>query len=70
MFENVRDAVLQIPGGTPESIAEGLRTVLEDDALRLSLEEKAAAHARRNSWPEVSRLHLDLYREALKVRRK
>lgn len=70
MFENVRDAVLQIPDGAPESIAEGLRKVLEDPELRSSLERKAAARALANSWPSVARLHLDLYREALKSRGK
>jgi glycosyltransferase involved in cell wall biosynthesis len=64
IFEDVHDAVLQIPSADPREIAGAIELVLSDAGLRRSLEERAWRFAVEHSWPRVAREQLNSYRAA------
>ena len=49
----------------PSSLAESIRRILVDEDLRTKLSEGIRSLASRESWPNIARLHRDLYREVL-----
>jgi glycosyltransferase involved in cell wall biosynthesis len=53
-----------VPWRDPQSISEAVVDLLGDDAKRLALRERAAAHGRSMLWPEVSRRYLDSFEHA------
>jgi glycosyltransferase involved in cell wall biosynthesis len=57
-FGDLRDVTWQ-----PENLAEGLRQLLEDTALRARLTSAAADYCRRNSWRHVAARHERLWAE-------
>lgn len=69
IFDDCRDAVLQIADAKPESIAGAIERVLADDGLRSELEERARRFAAERSWPRVAAHHLERYRVAPPVDR-
>ncbi|MFN2386937.1 MAG: glycosyltransferase family 4 protein [Thermoanaerobaculia bacterium] len=66
IFDDVRDAVLQIPEASPALIAGAVSQVLANPRLADRLAAAARSHARRNAWTRVGRMHLDLYRGMLR----
>lgn len=55
------DAALTVPVDEIDGIADGLRRLIEDDALRQALREKGLARARGFSWENTARLQMELY---------
>jgi glycosyltransferase involved in cell wall biosynthesis len=45
-----------------DDIADGLATVLTDDAVRADLARRGAAYASERTWRGAARAHLDLWR--------
>jgi len=56
VVDRVRDA---------DALADGLRRLLDDPALRERVAAGGAALAEERSWPGIARAHLDLYRRVL-----
>jgi glycosyltransferase involved in cell wall biosynthesis len=55
------DAAARVDAGSPEAIAGGIERAVRD---RDALVERGLAHARRFSWVETGRIHLQGYAEA------
>ena len=60
---------LVVPPRDPEALARAIRTLLEDEALRLRMGERARAHAQSFSVGEMTRKVLDYYQELLEGRK-
>jgi glycosyltransferase involved in cell wall biosynthesis len=56
------DAAVRVDPESPEAVAEGVRRAL---AERDDLRQRGLAQARRFTWRENGRVHLDAFREAL-----
>ena len=65
--EAVGDAALLIDPRAPEQIADALRRILRDDALRHDLMERGPRHARQFTWTRAAELTAQTYRRALGV---
>lgn len=63
--EVVGDAALRVNPESSESIAEGLKRVLSDPALRSSLRERGLARAATFTWKRTAAETLGAYRSAL-----
>lgn len=59
-IEPERDALL-VPIGSPDSLAEALARVLDDEGLRLRLIQAGHEVAQRFSWADAARRHTELY---------
>jgi len=59
------DAALLVDPTSIEAIAEGLWSILSDEALRRDLIVKGLARAASFSWERTARATLDVYRRAL-----
>lgn len=62
IFDDVRQAVHQIPSADPVVIAEAIDRLLSDDEFRRSLEEKTWRFATARTWSSVANAHLGSYR--------
>ena len=62
IFDDIRQAVHQIPSAEPVVIAEAIDRLLSDAEFRRSLEEAAWRFASARTWPSVARAHLVSYR--------
>jgi glycosyltransferase involved in cell wall biosynthesis len=63
--EVVGDAAVLIDPRSPESIADAMRRVLSDDALRLRMIERGLLRARHFSWERSIRRVHEIYEEVL-----
>jgi len=59
------DAAFYVDPGDIESIAEGIRKVATDEALRKSLIQKGLKRARRFTWEKSAREHIRIFEEVL-----
>lgn len=57
------DGGVLVPPGSPEETARAVAALLDDPARRASLSASARARARRYSWDEVARDHLEWLRQ-------
>ncbi|HET8998359.1 MAG TPA: glycosyltransferase family 1 protein, partial [bacterium] len=64
MPEVAADAAVLVDPARPDAIADGIRRVLADDALRATLKGRGAARARAFPWAATAARTLDVYREA------
>lgn len=64
IFDDIRQAVLQIPSADPIVIAEAVERLLSDHEFRKSLEEAASHFATARTWPSVASAHLGSYRSS------
>jgi glycosyltransferase involved in cell wall biosynthesis len=55
-----------VPWRDPEAIAREVTLLLGDDAMRLAMRERAAAHGRSMVWPVVARRYVESFRRARK----
>ena len=62
--EVAAEAALAMDPADPEALAEGLVTLLTDEARRAELIERGHERRRRYSWRESARRLLDVYRDA------
>ena len=62
--EVAAEAALAMDPADPEALAEGLVTLLTDEAQRAELIERGHERRRRYSWRESARRLLDVYRDA------
>lgn len=60
-FADLRDEVHKIPDPSPESIAAGVRALLERPARQQELVERAARYAADHTWERIARTHLAVY---------
>ena len=58
------DAAVLVDPHFPEAIADGIHTVLTDEAVRRTLRDKGLARARQFSWEQSVRRVLEIYRDA------
>jgi glycosyltransferase involved in cell wall biosynthesis len=58
------DAAVLVDPHFPEAIADGIYTVLTDEAVRRTLRQKGLARAAQFSWEQSVRRVLDIYRDA------
>jgi glycosyltransferase involved in cell wall biosynthesis len=58
------DAAVLVDPHFPEAIADGIYTVLTDEAVRRTLRAKGLARAAQFSWEQSVRRVLDIYRDA------
>jgi glycosyltransferase involved in cell wall biosynthesis len=63
--ELARDAGVLVDPHDPRSIAEGIRSVLEDEGLARKLHELGPARAAEFSWDRTAELTVEAYRRAL-----
>lgn len=63
MTELIGKAGVSVTPASPEALAEGIRTLLEDQQLRESYAVKGIQHVQRYAWQEVAQQTLQLYRE-------
>lgn len=63
--EAVGDAALLIDPQSPAQIADALRRILTDDALRHELKTRGIEHARKFSWTQTAQVTARAYRHAL-----
>ncbi|HET8998396.1 MAG TPA: glycosyltransferase family 1 protein [bacterium] len=64
MPEVAANAAVLVDPARPDAIADGIRRVLADDALRATLKGRGAARARAFPWAATAARTLDAYREA------
>ncbi|HVP02554.1 MAG TPA: lysylphosphatidylglycerol synthase domain-containing protein [Solirubrobacteraceae bacterium] len=64
-----RDGML-VPRGDAHALAETLRDLALDPALRATMAREAAVHAHRFDWPRVSEEILGVYEEAIAARQR
>jgi glycosyltransferase involved in cell wall biosynthesis len=64
IFDDVRQAVHQIPTADPVVIAEAIERLLSDGEFRRSLEEEAWRFATARTWSSVANAHLGSYRSS------
>jgi len=57
------DALMTFEG--LEDLREKIRTLLKDEALRVSLEEGARTYAEANDWSKIAEKHITLYEDLL-----
>ncbi len=60
--EIIGDTGFAVSPASTESLAEGIREMLENDQLRHSFSEKGIQHTQRYSWPNIARRILEIYR--------
>lgn len=60
---------LLVPPSSPQALADAMKLVVEDSALRASLASGARAAAARYSWPTVVASYEAVYRDLLAARR-
>lgn len=58
------EAALLVDPESPEEVAEGIRRILTDSSLRLSLRNKGLARAKEFNWETTARLTHAVYRDA------
>ncbi|MPZ22991.1 MAG: glycosyltransferase [Dehalococcoidia bacterium] len=63
------DAALLVTPGSPPSLADGLRQVLEDEEARRGMIERGLSRAACFSWRETATKTLEVYREAARSSR-
>ncbi len=63
MPEVAGDAAVLVDPLDVQSIADGLRRVVEDEALRSGLKDRGLARAREFTWKRAAELTLGVYRE-------
>jgi glycosyltransferase involved in cell wall biosynthesis len=63
--EVVGDAALLVPPRDAECMADAIRKLIDDAALRQELTGKGLDRAKRFTWTETARLTLDAYRKAI-----
>lgn len=59
--EVVGEAALQIDPGDPDTLAEAMNAVLDDESLAASLRERGFDRVKRFSWERAARQTLELY---------
>jgi D-inositol-3-phosphate glycosyltransferase len=61
----VQDGVTgySIPDQDPDALADSLKKLLGDTSVRTEMGKRAADYAREYSWPLISTLILDVYKE-------
>jgi glycosyltransferase involved in cell wall biosynthesis len=69
MAEVAGDAAVYVDPADVESIARGLRTLLEDDALRASLQARGLARAASFTWTAAADRVAAIYAEVLRATR-
>lgn len=66
-FDDLSDEVLKVPAGDTEAILDAIILAVTDAGQADELVSRASAFAARNTWTEVSRRHLALYRSLAAV---
>ena len=69
LTETAGDAAWVVDGEDLRSMREGIETLLQDRALRRRLREAGLKRAKEFSWERTARRTLEVYREAIDVRR-
>lgn len=65
IFQDVREAVYQIPDNDPERMAEAIRGMLADRAAAGDWSGRVRAYAQQASWPRVAQQYLAYLQEAM-----
>jgi glycosyltransferase involved in cell wall biosynthesis len=60
IFADVADATWQIESSTPQSIAEGIRTVLGNPTIAERFAERARSFAEATSWDRIGKVYAEL----------
>lgn len=65
IFQDVREAVYQIPHNDPERLAEAIRGILADGEAAGNWAQRVRAYAQQASWPRVAQQYLAYLQEAM-----